>query len=108
MRNRELYGVPLFNGYEDTRRMSAEERWLKLTGRPHSIRGASKYRGVSIYNKDHERPWQATLAYKGKRFRAGVFATEEEAALAWNKMALRIVGPLAKDRLNIVPGHHET
>jgi hypothetical protein len=106
--NRELYGISVANGYDDTRRISPEERWLRLTGRPQSIRGASKYRGVSIYNKDHERPWQATLAYKGKRFRAGVFATEEEAALAWNKMALRIVGPLAKDRLNVVPSHHES
>ena len=106
--NRELYGITVANGYGDTRRISPEDRWLRLTGRPQSIRGASKYRGVSIYNKDHERPWQAILAYKGKRFRAGVFATEEEAALAWNKMALRIVGPLAKDRLNVVPGHHES
>lgn len=106
--NRELYGISVANAYGDVRRISPEERWLRLTARPQSIRGASKYRGVSIYNKDHQRPWQATLAYKGKRFRAGVFATEEEAALAWNKMALRIVGPLAKDRLNIVAGHHET
>ena len=105
--NRELYGVAVFNGYSDTRKISPEERWLRLTARPHSIRGASKYRGVSIYNKNDEKPWQATLAFKGKRYRAGVFATEEEAALAWNKMALRIVGPLAAERLNVVPNSGE-
>jgi hypothetical protein len=47
------------------------------------------------------------LAFKGKRYRAGVFATEEEAAIAWNKMALRIIGPLAIRRLNVVPNRGE-
>ncbi len=102
------YGIAFSNGYNDTRHLSAEDRWLRLTGRPQSIRGISRYRGVSVYNKDHKTPWQATLSFKGKRFRAGVFATEEEAAIAWNKMALRIVGPAAIKRLNIVPGYHET
>jgi hypothetical protein len=105
--NRELYGVSVSNGYGDTRRISPEERWLRLTGRPQSIRGASKYRGVSICDKTHEKPWQAMLAFKGKRYRAGVFATEEEAAIAWNKMALRIIGPLAIRRLNVVPNRGE-
>jgi hypothetical protein len=106
--NKELYGVAVSNSYNDTRRMSVEERWLRLTARKHSIRGASKYRGVSIFKKEDEKPWQATLAYNGKRYRAGVFSTEEEAAIAWNKMALRIIGPAAIHRLNIVPGHHES
>jgi hypothetical protein len=79
-----------------------------LTGRPQSIRGTSKYRGVSICDKKHEKPWQAILSFKGKKYRAGIFATEEEAAIAWNKMALRIVGPTAIKRLNTVPGYHET
>lgn len=104
----DLYGIAVSNGYSDTRHLSPEERWLRLTGRPQSIRGTSKYRGVSICKKDHPKPWQATLSFKGKKYRAGIFATEEEAALAWNKMALRIVGPTAIKRLNIIPGYHET
>lgn len=89
-------------GYKDTRKISAEERWLRLTARPQSMRGASKYRGVSIFSKD-EMKWQAVLSYDGKRYRAGVFISEIEAARAWNKMALRIIGATAIHRLNIIP-----
>lgn len=105
---RDPFDLSYTNGYSDTRRISAEERWLRLTGRPQSIRGTSKYRGVSLYARDNWKRWQATLSYNGKRYRAGIFATEEEAAVAWNKMALRIVGSAAIKRLNIVPGHHES
>lgn len=101
------FGLNYTNGYSDTRKISAEERWLRLTGRPQSIRGTSRYRGVSLYAKDNWKRWQATLSYNGKRYRAGIFATEEEAAVAWNKMALRIIGSAAIKRLNIIPGRGE-
>ncbi len=100
--------VFITNSYADTRKISPDERWLRLTARPQSLKGLSKYRGVSLFKKNPEKKWQATLSYNGKKYRAGVFATEEEAALAWNKMALRIVGPAAIQRLNLIPGHHET
>jgi hypothetical protein len=43
------------------------------------------------------------LRFNGRVYNAGSFATQEEAALAWNQLALRIVGPEAQPRLNHIP-----
>lgn len=88
--------------YSSKGRYSKAERWLMLSGRPHSIRGASKFRGVSR-TSSLVLPWRATLRFDGRCYEGGVYAKEEEAARAWNDLALRIVGPLAKPRLNSVP-----
>lgn len=87
--------------YSSKSRYSKAERWLMLTGRPHSIRGASRFRGVSR-TSSLQCPWRASLRFDGRIYEAGVYATEEEAALAWNRLALRIIGPLAEQRLNPV------
>lgn len=88
--------------YSNTNRMSKAERWLSLTGRPHSIRGTSRFRGVTRNAQDPSRPWRASLAFDGRTFFLGSHATEEEAALAWNRAALHYVGPVAEQRLNVI------
>lgn len=85
---------------------SKAEVWLKLTARPHSIRGASRFRGVQRANSNPRLPWRAALRFNGRTFDGGSYATEEEAALAWNQLALRIVGPEAQQRLNQIPEAH--
>lgn len=91
--------------YSNTKNYSRVERWLQLTARPHSVRGESKYRGVSRSNNRPDKPWRAALKYRGFNFYGGQFETQEEAALAWNELVLRYIGPEAAPRLNQVPGH---
>lgn len=93
--------------YYNTRNVSTIERWLRLTGRPHMVRGASKYRGVSRNNTSVEKPWRCALKFRGYNFYGGQYATEEEAALAWNQLVLRYIGPEAEPRLNKVPNHEQ-
>lgn len=88
--------------YYNTTTMSRVERWLQLTARPHSVRGESKYRGVSRSANHPDRPWRAALTFQGRNYYGGQFATQEEAALAWNAMVLRYIGPDAEPRLNKV------
>lgn len=76
------------------------ERWLMLTARPRTLKGASKYRGVQKSNSNPRLPWRASLRFDGRVFYGGSFETEEEAALCWNKLVLKIIGPEAKERLN--------
>jgi hypothetical protein len=90
--------------YSSKSRYSKGERWLMLTGRPHSIRGASRFRGVSRTSSLHN-PWRTSLRFDGRVYEGGRFATEEEAALAWNDLVLRVIGPEAKPRLNVIGSH---
>jgi hypothetical protein len=89
--------------YSSKSKRSPSEVWLALTARPHSLRGASPYRGVQKANSNPALPWRAMLRFNGRVYNAGSFATQEEAALAWNQLALRIVGPEAQPRLNHIP-----
>ncbi|MGA0021015.1 hypothetical protein [Vulcanococcus sp.] len=91
------------NSYWDTRKQTQVERWLKLSGRPHMTRGTSPYRGVSSTWSSTGHIWRATLSFNGRRYQSGVYKTQEEAALAWNRMVLRVVGPGCEPRLNQVP-----
>ena len=56
--------------------------------------GASKYRGVVWYKKNQK--WGAHCKSFGKFYYLGLFNTEEEAALAYNKKALELHGEFAK------------
>jgi hypothetical protein len=88
--------------YSNTSKLSRVERWLQLTARPQSIRGASPYRGVSRSNSNPAYPWRAALKYQGRTYPGGSYATQEEAALAWNRLVLRHIGSEAEPRLNKV------
>ena len=66
-------------------------------------RASSKYKGVSFMKGEKRtKPWRATITIEGKVVPLGVYATQEEAALAYNKAAVKYFGEFSK--LNILPG----
>lgn len=52
----------------------------------------SKYKGVCRYIPDK---WQAGIVHNGKRIALGVFKNEDDAGLAYNKMAKKLHGKFA-------------
>lgn len=56
--------------------------------------GKSRFLGVSW--KAGRRLWEAGLRKNGRRFYAGYFQNETEAAHAYDELALRLYGPLAR------------
>lgn len=52
----------------------------------------SQYLGVQK-TKSRTEPWKAELIVRGKRRFAGAFANETDAALAYDALALRVLGP---------------
>ena len=58
----------------------------------------SKYKGVNWRDERHK--WVSRITLNGKRFYLGLYETEEEAAIAYNKAALQLFGDCA--RLNSV------
>lgn len=59
-----------------------------------SARGKSKFKGVSWEPKTKK--WSAYIQVNKKKRRLGMYASEEEAALAYNRAALEIAGEFAK------------
>jgi hypothetical protein len=68
-----------------------EAYYLAMANRPRPNNGTSVYRGVSR-SSSLNLPWRASLGYRGARYYLGSFASEREAALAYNAAALRIIG----------------
>jgi hypothetical protein len=68
-----------------------EAYYLSLANRPRRANASSPYRGVSR-STNPKLPWRAALGYRGRRYYLGMFATELEAAKAYNRAALRIIG----------------
>jgi hypothetical protein len=56
----------------------------------------NNYRGVSRQKKSNKNPWRAYITFKGEHIRIGGFATEEEAAMAYDKKAKELLGSLAR------------
>jgi len=98
--------------YSKSSPISHAERWLQLSAREtkHTDKKTSQYRGVSICQMRDKIQWRAGLTYNGKRYFLGTFDTEDEAAFAWNIAVLRIIGPLAEQRLNVIssPLNHDS
>jgi hypothetical protein len=74
--------------------MSDKDYYLSQARRPLLKNKSSQYRGVSKTKSDKE-PYRAMLTHKGRRYYLGGFATELEAAKAYNKAALAIIGDYA-------------
>jgi hypothetical protein len=68
-----------------------EAYYLSLANRPRPATASSPYRGVTR-TTSKQLPWRAALGYRGARYYLGMFATELEAAKAYNDAALRIIG----------------
>jgi hypothetical protein len=62
-----------------------------------SIRGRSKFRGVSMHTATGK--WQACIKQHGKTTHLGYFASEEEAALSYDAAAVRMFGEFARINL---------
>lgn len=60
---------------------------------------SSIYRGV-FWHKGHQR-WLASICFNSKAIYVGVFKSENEAALAWNKKALEL--GFFPEALNVIP-----
>lgn len=56
-------------------------------------RGASKYKGV--WFRARKRPWVAEIHKDGVKYHLGSYATEDEAAAAYNKKAVDLFGNFA-------------
>lgn len=80
-------------------KMPDEDYYQVLVNRPLRKGTSSRFRCVS-----YDRPsgkWKASFTYKGVRHYLGYYATEVEAAIAYNEKALSLIGPNAV--LNEIP-----
>lgn len=64
----------------------------------HRSRGKSQFQGVA-YQADRIKPWRAQIMRDYKRVNLGNYATEIEAAAAYDVAAVRMFGPGAKQNL---------
>lgn len=76
-----------------SRRRSPEEKYLAFARRPKRAGSSSRFRGVSF--RQQTQRWIAQVYWRGRRYFLGSFEREEDAAEAYNRHAVRIIGPLA-------------
>jgi hypothetical protein len=79
-----------------TRRQNSQNQRVRRSA-------TSPYKGVT---RSSSQTWAAKITFAGKQRRIGTFATEEEAALAYNRAAIEHFGEFA--RLNRVEMHATT
>lgn len=65
-------------------------------GTSHAKKKTSEYVGVSLCRKSNKNPWTARIKYNGQEFRLGRFASEIEAARAYDAKAKEIYGEFAR------------
>lgn len=76
------------------RKMNDKDYYLSQAGRPLPKSKFSQYRGVQK-NSNPKKPYRAAFRYKGMQYTIGAFETEIEAARAYNKAALAVIGDYA-------------
>ena len=67
-------------------------------GKPSQRR--SRFKGVS-YSKNRKKSWRATIWVNGKQIHGGYFATEEEAARSYDRLAREHFGEFARPNLGV-------
>jgi hypothetical protein len=67
------------------------ENWMEY--KAFSTKGKSKYRGVSLHKTPNR--WKASISFENKRIHIGIYASEIEAAKAYNAKALELRGDKA-------------
>lgn len=84
------------------RKMNDKDYYLSQARRPLPKNKSSQYRGVQLNSKNTTGlPFKAMFVHKGRRYYLGAFATELEAAQAYNKAALAVIGDYAV--INVFP-----
>jgi hypothetical protein len=73
--------------------MDDKDYYLSMANRPQRKDKFSQYRGVAKSNGNYL--YRVQLKYKGVLHNCGSFNDEIEAALAYNRRALQIIGPHA-------------
>lgn len=75
-------------------------RWSDPSAQAHgkrkTTRGTSKYLGVKFDHRKNKKKWSASIRKNGKSHFLGCFATEDEAALAYNNKAKELYGETAQ------------
>jgi hypothetical protein len=76
------------------RRMNSRDYYLSMASRPLPPNKFSRYRGVQK-SSDARKPYRAAFRYRGLVYNLGNFENEIDAARAYNKGALAVIGDFA-------------
>lgn len=78
------------------------EFYLVHARRPLPKNKFSRFRGVQKHH-DPRKPFRVSVTFNGKRFLGGFYSDEIEAAKAYNRLVLKVIGPNAI--LNEIPSN---
>ena len=81
-------------GYYLNKNRSPEEIYRKLSNRNSGRKRFSVYRGVTKGSRP-QKPYRVSVCFQGVKYFLGEFENELDAARAYNKGALRIIGEAA-------------
>lgn len=76
------------------RHMNDRDYYLSQAARPLPKNKFSQYRGVQKASNP-DKPYRASFRYKGKQYYIGMYADELEAARAYNRAVLAVIGDYA-------------